>query len=310
MLLTLAAGCLVVVAGFALPPSYDGLPGSGYLGIADAAADRTGTTASMIGAGDICVTPAIGNARATASLIAAEPDAHVFTLGDNSNEEGTAAQYSGCYASTWGQFLDRTDAAVGNHDYYADGAVSYFDYFGAAAGPASKGYYSYDQGGWHIVVLNGECEAVGGCGPGSPQDRWLVADLAAHPATCTLAYWHQPRFSSGYPGQDSNTDYQWFWEDLYAFHADVVLNGHAHDYERFAPQTPSGQASESGIREFIVGTGGAGQRPFGALAANSEVRHTGTYGVLKLTLHASSYDWQFIPVPGGGFADAGTGTCH
>ena len=198
----------------------------------------------------------------------------MFTLGDNSNETGTAAQYADCYGATWGQFLDRTSASAGNHDYYANGAASYFAYFGKAAGPSGTGWYSYDLGGWHIVVLNAECEYVGGCGPGSPQDRWLVADLAAHPATCTLAYWHQPRFSSGAPGQATDVAYQWFWEDLYAFHADVVLNGHAHDYERFAPQTPSGKASPTGIREFVVGTGGAGQIPLGTVQPNSEVRHT------------------------------------
>ena len=308
--LSLATGCLVVVAGFAPATTNGGFPASGYLGIVSTGAVGNASPATLIGAGDICVTPAVGNAQATANLIALEPSAHVFTLGDNSNEEGTATQYSDCYRPTWGQFLGRTDAAVGNRDYYADGAVSYFQYFAEAAGPSGRGYYSYDLGGWHIVVLNGECEAVGGCGPGSPQDRWLVADLAAHPATCTLAYWHEPRFSSGAPGQGSNPAYQWFWEDLYAYHADVVLNGHAHDYERFALQTPTGQANATGIREFVVGTGGAGQKLFGAVQPNSEVRHTGTYGVLKLTLHASSYDWQFLPVAGGAFTDAGTGTCH
>ena len=309
-LLGLAACSLLVVSRINPATANDGMSGSASRTVASAMGDGIASAATLVGAGDICVTSSVGDARATAKLIASQPDAHVFTLGDNSNETGTAAQYADCYGSTWGQFLDRTSAAVGNHDYYADGAVSYFRYFGKAAGPPGKGYYSYDLGGWHIIVLNGECPAAGGCGPGSPQDRWLVADLAAHPATCTLAYWHQPRFSSGAPGQGTDVAYQWFWEDLYAFRADVVLNGHAHDYERFAPQTPSGKASQAGIREFVVGTGGAGQLPLGTLQPNSEVRHTGTLGVLRLTLHASSYDWQFLPVAGDGFTDAGTGTCH
>jgi hypothetical protein len=309
-LLGLAACCLLVAASIS-PVDASAATSGSATGAANSGAPRdSAPTATLIGAGDICVTSRFADARATAKLIASEPDAHVFTLGDNSNETGTAAQYADCYGATWGQFLDRTSASVGNHDYYANGAASYFAYFGKAAGPSGTGWYSYDLGGWHIVVLNAECDYVGGCGPGSPQDRWLVADLAAHPATCTLAYWHQPRFSSGASGQATDVAYQWFWEDLYAFHADVVLNGHAHDYERFAPQTPSGTASPTGIREFVVGTGGAEQLPLGTVQPNSEVRHTGTLGVLKLTLRASSYDWQFIPVAADGFTDAGSGTCH
>lgn len=309
-LLILAACCLVVASGAAPTLPNDDVSGSAFRGAAFATRDGIASTATLIGAGDICVTANVRDAGATANLIAAEPDAHVFTLGDNSNEIGSAAQYVDCYGSTWGQFLNRTSPAAGNHDYYADGAVSYFRYFGKAAGPPGKGYYSYGLGAWHIIVLNGECSAVGGCGRSSPQDRWLVADLAAHPATCTLAYWHQPRFSSGAPGQGSDPVYQRFWEVLYASGADVVLNGHAHDYERFAPQTPWGEASKVGIREFVVGTGGAGQLPLGTVQPNSEVRHTGTLGVLRLALHASSYDWQFIPVVAEGFADTGTGTCN
>ena len=268
------------------------------------------TPVVLIGAGDICVTPNIEDARATTKLVAAEPAAQVFTLGDNSNETGTADQYADCYDQTWGAFLARTRAAPGNHDYYADGGVSYFAYFGTAAGPTGEGYYSYDVGAWHIIVLNAQCAYVGGCEHGSPQERWLVADLAAHPRLCTLAYWHQPRFSSGAPGQASDPAYQAFWDDLYAYRVDVVLNGHAHDYERFAPQTPIGEASPTGIREFVVGTGGAGQLPLGTAEPNSEVRHTGTLGVLRLTLRAASYDWRFLPVSGETFTDAGTGACQ
>jgi hypothetical protein len=263
-----------------------------------------------MGAGDICVTPAMQDAQRTADLILAEPGAHVFTAGDDSNESGTTGEYSDCYDRTWGPFLGRTNASVGNHDYYTDGAGPYFAYFGAAAGPTKLGYYSYDLGMWHIVVLNAECSEVGGCGYGSAQERWLRQDLLDHRSLCTLAYWHQPRFSSGQRGQESDPAYSAFWRDLYGAGTEIVINGHAHDYERFAPQDPWGNASPDGIREFIVGTGGAGKLPFGDLAANSEVRHTGTYGVLRLELHPASYEWRFVPIAGEAFTDAGSGVCH
>ncbi len=189
------------------------------------------------------------------------------------------------------------------------GASGYYGYYGPAAGDPKQGYYSYDLGAWHIVVLNGNCSPVGGCGAGSPQEKWLRADLAASPAKCTLAYWHQPRFSSGEHG--STSTYKPFWQALYDLGADVVVNGHDHDYERFAPQDPSGVADASkGIRAFVVGTGGAGQRAFSTIRANSEVRNTGTFGVLRLTLRPASYDWEFLPVAGKTFTDKGTTACH
>jgi len=267
-------------------------------------------SAVLIGAGDICVTPTSRNAQATADLILAEPSAHVFTAGDDSNEAGTPGEYADCYDRTWGAFLDRTNAAVGNHDYFTEDARPYFAYFRQAAGPEGLGYYSYDLGAWHVVVLNGNCQAVGGCSYGSAQEHWLRQDLAAHRSLCTLAYWHQPRFSSGAPGQGSDAAYSLFWQDLYRAGAEIVINGHAHDYERFAPQDPWADRDPAGIREFIVGTGGAGQLPFGTLAANSEVRHSGTYGVLRLSLEPTAYSWEFLPVAGGTFADAGRGDCH
>jgi hypothetical protein len=198
---------------------------------------------------------------------------------------------------------------VGNHEYLTKNAAGYFSYFGAAAGGSQKGYYSYDLGTWHIVVINANCSQVGGCGANSPQGEWLTADLAAHPALCTLAYWHQPRFSSGEHGNDIRL--LPIWQTLYASGVELVLNGHDHDYERFAPQDPNGVADPvNGIREFVVGTGGKGLRPIKSPIANSEVHNDNTLGVLKLTLHPTGYDWNFIPIAGKTFTDSGNGTCH
>jgi hypothetical protein len=263
----------------------------------------------LVGAGDICVTSVIGNAGATAKLIEARPMAGVFTLGDNSNEGGTASQYTGCYAKTWGTFLNRTRTTIGNHDCMTgSGCAPYYAYFGAAAGPAGKGYYSYDLANdWHVIVLNSQGIEVGGTGAGSPQETWLRADLAANAGKHIIAMWHIPVFASGLL---SRTAYTVWWQDLYAAGADLILDGHDHLYERFALQSPAGNADPAGIREFIVGTGGASPQSFGTTAANSQVRNAGTFGVLQLTLHAHSYDWQFIPIAGSTFSDSGTQATH
>ena len=228
----------------------------------------------------------------------------VFTLGDNVYPDGTASQFRDCYEPTWGRHKNRTRPSPGNHDYHTSGASGYYNYFGAAAGDPSKGYYSYNLGAWHIIALNSEITQSAG----SAQEQWLRADLAANPKTCTLAYWHKPRFSSGQHGNIAAS--QPLWQALYDYGADVILNGHDHTYERFAPQSPNGQADSSrGIRQFVVGTGGAGLYPFPSIQPNSQVRNNTTYGVLKLTLHATSYDWQFIPIAGQIFTDSGTGNC-
>jgi hypothetical protein len=184
-------------------------------------------------------------------------------------------------------------------------------YFGSAAGDPKKAYYSYNLGRWHIIVLNSECVQVGGCGPESEQGRWLQQDLAEHRTACTLAYFHKPLFSSGL-AHGNDREVKPLWEILYHGGADVVVNGHDQDYERFAPQDPNGKVdSQHGIREFVVGTGGKNShRIFGATQANSEVRQAGTFGVLKLTLHAESYEWEFVPEAGKDFTDSGTGRCH
>jgi len=221
---------------------------------------------------------------------------------------GTLAEFLAVYDQTWGRFQSITQPTVGNHEYGTPGASGYFTYFGSSAGPSGTGYYSYDVGAWHVVVLNSMCGAVGGCSTGSAQEEWLRTDLAASSATCTLAYWHHPRFSSGSHG--SAPELEPLWQALYAEGADVVLNGHDHDYERFAPQSPTGAGDPLGLREFVVGTGGANLVPLEAPIANSEVRSASTFGVLQLTLHASSYDWAFLPETAGGFTDTGQASCH
>ena len=264
------------------------------------------TTAVLIAAGDIASCASDGD-EAAADLLDSI-DGTIAVLGDNVYDSGTADQFAECYEPSWGRHKSRTKPAAGNHDYLTPGAAAYYSYFGAAAGDPAKGYYSYDVGPWHIIVLNSQCKEVVGCGPGTPQEQWLRADLAAHPRTCTLAYWHHPRFSSGLNGNEIYVDA--FWQALYEYRADIVLGGHDHDYERFAPQDPSGAAdARRGIRQFVVGTGGASHIAFVSPVANSEVRDDETYGVLKLTLHPASYEWQFIPVAGGTFTDSGSGTC-
>lgn len=261
----------------------------------------------LVGAGDIASCESNGD-EATAALLD-RIGGTVFTLGDNVYDNGSIADYRNCYDATWGRHRARTKPTPGNHEYQTRNASGYFAYFGASAGASSKGYYSYELGDWHIVVLNSNCSVVA-CAAGSPQEQWLRADLAANTKPCTLAYWHHPRFNSG-AEHGNATSVAPFWDALYQHSADVVLNGHEHLYERFAPQTPSALADPShGIRQFTVGTGGRSHYDFGRVEPNSEVREAYTYGVLKLTLRADGYDWQFVPVAGARFTDAGSGSCH
>jgi len=261
----------------------------------------------IVAAGDIADCFSEGD-EATARLVGGI-EGTVLTLGDNAYEDGTAQDFSECYEPTWGQFKERTRPAPGNHEYETEGASAYFDYFGEAAGLPGKGYYSYDLGESHIVALNSNCEEVG-CGASSPQLRWLEADLAKDAKTCTLAYFHYPLFSSGEyrPGV---REVKPLWEALYAADADVVLNGHDHNYQRFAPQDPNGKADpEGGIREFVVGTGGRSYYSILGPIANSELYNDETYGVLKLTLRPEGYQWRFLPVEGETFTDSGSARCH
>jgi hypothetical protein len=258
----------------------------------------------VVAAGDIATCS--GGEKATSELVERIPGI-VAALGDNAYEDGTAAQYRDCYAPTWGHELARTRPAAGNHDYHTANAEPYFRYFGDAAGPAGLGYYSYDAGDWHVVVLNSNCHFVP-CAQGSPQYAWLAADLTRHPAKCTLAYWHHPRWSSGEHGPTPEmTD---IWRLLYDDGADVVLSGHDHDYERFAPQDGDGNRDDArGVRQFVVGTGGGELRPVASQMKNSEFVRTGTYGVIRLELRADGYTWSFIAT-NGAVVDSGESACH
>jgi hypothetical protein len=246
--------------------------------------------------------PATTGAAITATLLD-EIGGTVFAAGDNAYEDGTADEYAQCYEPTWGRHKARTRPSPGNHEYHSAGAAPYYAYFGDAAGPAGRGYYSYDVGAWHVISLNSNIAADAG----SAQIEWLRADLAASPTRCAVAYWHHPVFSSGYHG--NNPKMAEIWRVLDSAGVDLVLVGHDHNYERFGPQDYLGNADPNGIRQIVVGTGGVALRPFGTIRANSEVRSSNTWGVLKLTLRAESYDWEFIPEPGKTFRDAGTGQC-
>ncbi|MGZ3455700.1 MAG: metallophosphoesterase family protein, partial [Polyangiales bacterium] len=266
--------------------------------------------ATLVGAGDIADC-GLDDDSATAKLIDAIPGA-VFTAGDNAYEDASVDDFMRCYQPTWGRHRDRTHPSPGNHEYATPRAGPYFAYFCAAAGTPFKGWYSYDVGTWHVVALNSNCEEFQsgiGCEAGSEQEQWLRADLAAHPAKCTLAYFHHPLFTSGKNGQSAYM--RPIWQALYDANVDVVVSGHSHVYERFAPMNPNGELDPvRGIRELVVGTGGVKLSGFGDVQPGSEVRQADTHGVIKLTLHASSYDWEFVPVAGKSFRDAGTGSCH
>jgi acid phosphatase type 7 len=253
----------------------------------------------LVGAGDIAVCGSNAD-TATARLLDAIRGT-VFTAGDNVYPDGTLRQFRKCYRPTWGRHRDRTRPSPGNHDYHTPGALGYFDYFGRRAGPRGRGYYAYDKGRWRVYSLNSERIT-------RAQLDWLQANLAAHPRFCSLAYWHHPRFSSGAHGNDPRVAA--FWRRLYRAGVEVVVNGHDHDYERFRPMTPGGRSASRGIREFVVGTGGAHLRAFETTQPNSVVRYARGHGVLKLTLRAGEYSWRFVGVAGTEFTDAGTRSCH
>jgi acid phosphatase type 7 len=259
----------------------------------------------FVGAGDIADCSGNGDEQ-TAQLLDNIPGT-VYTVGDNAYPNGAITEYTNCYDPTWGRHKARTHPAVGDNEYNSSSvAAGYFTYFGAAVGNPDQGYYSYDVGSWHIIVLNSNCSRIGGCTPTSAQGQWLQADLAANPRMCTLAIFHEPLFSSS----GGNTGLRSLWTSLYQAGADIVLNGHRHNYERFTLQDPNGVADPAhGIREFVVGTGGRSHSSFGSTASNSEIRNNTAYGVLKLTLHPTSYDWQFIPIAGQSFTDSGSAPC-
>jgi acid phosphatase type 7 len=290
----------------------------------------TGADPVVAAAGDVACDPAdpsflggVGTAtrcheRQTSDLMLRTDLAAVLALGDLQYEDGQLAKFMQSFDPTWGRLRGIMRPVPGNHEYRTAGAASYFDYFdgiGAPGGPAGdrdKGYYSFDVGAWHLVALNSECSdrpaLASGCAAGSAQEQWLRADLAAHPATCTLAFLHHPLASSGIA--EVNSALQPIWQALYDGGADVVLAGHDHAYERFAPQTPALAPDPArGIRAFVVGTGGKNQQRAVTTQPNSELR-ANAFGVLELTLHPTSYDWAFVPDTPGGFADAGSAACH
>jgi acid phosphatase type 7 len=268
-------------------------------------------TVRLVGAGDIASCH-YSQDSATARLLG-RISGTVFTLGDNAYPDGTLKQFRNCYKPTWGKYKRRTKPTAGNHDYHTSGARGYFDYFGARAGSPGRGYYSYKRGSWHIVALNSNCgrDRVGGCGRLSPQGRWLRNDLNNHPAKCTIAYFHHPLYAT-----DKNTAspmVKSLWEILYNHKADVILSGHAHRYERYAPIRPGGMVDrQNGIRQFVVGTGGnsGGGRILRGQAPGLERVKLSTPGVLKLNLGAGLYRWKFVPIAGKTFTDSGTDECH
>jgi len=244
---------------------------------------------------------------ATSNLALGLSPAAVLLLGDNQYENGALAKYLASYDPSWGRLKAVTRPAPGNHEYVTANAQGYYSYFGTAAGDPTRGWYGFDLGGWHQVALNSNCTAIGGCGAASAQGQWLAADLAAHPGVCTLAFWHHPRFSSGPHGNDAG--FVDFWTLLQAAGADVVLNGHDHGYERFAPQSPAGAADPTGPREFVIGTGGKDLTSVVAVQPNSEVRNYGSFGILELKLYPEGYEWRFLSDTGSTL-DSGRGLCH
>jgi chitodextrinase len=267
-------------------------------------------------AGDIaCASSSVGSStchqKATSDLLVNAGLANVLPLGDNQYDSGSLSAYNSYYNPAWGRVKSITRPVLGNHENSGSGYFDYFNGSGNSNGPAGqrgKGYYSYDVGSWHLIALNSNCDRVA-CAAGSTQEQWLRADLAAHPNSCTLAYFHHARFSSGHDGD--NVFMQPIWQALYDARADIVLAGHSHNYERLAPMNANGNLDRvSGIRHFVVGTGGAFFTGVSNARPNSEVRQNSTYGVLKLTLHPTSYDWRFVPEAGKTFTDSGSESCR
>jgi len=311
-----ALACVVPALAVCATGSF----GSGSVGVAPAPVSGTTTAGSpdralaaprvarLIIAGDIAGCDWDAD-RKTARLVQ-RMSGVVMTAGDNVYPSGTYRQYQRCYDPTWGRFLNRTRPVVGNHDRLSRNGRGYFRYFGRRAGPRGRGYYAFSVGSWRVYALDSNCDAVGGCGKGSRQYRWLKAQLAANRSQCVLAVWHHPLLSSGQHGGSGAT--RGLMRLLYRAGAELVISGHDHSYERFARIRPDGRLDRAhGIRLFIVGTGGAPHYGFGRrLVPASRVRSASSYGVLRLALGHRRYAWKFVPVPGHRFRDAGTGVCH
>ncbi|HYN37142.1 MAG TPA: metallophosphoesterase [Actinomycetota bacterium] len=236
-------------------------------------------------------------------LVKNKPDL-VLTAGDNQYDDGKLSDFRDSYDKTWGRLKSITKPTPGNHEYRRNDGQGYYNYFGSKAGRPNRGYYSFDREEWHIIALNSNISTR----RTSRQIEWLRKDLTSNPADCTLAFWHHPLFSSGEHGNHSYV--KPIWKALSADDADLVITGHDHDYERFAPMNAQGEARAKGIRSFVVGTGGVGLRPFKTIQPHSVVRSDNTFGVLKLTLQAGAYQWEFIPEAGGTFSESGVADCH
>jgi len=318
-----ARAAVVAVAGMLLVSSCSrdgaGSPSGGWVASGSVRPSGPPATVTLVAAGDIACDPAMKDytgvgtpracqQRATADLVGAlHPDV-VAPLGDDQYDDGTLAAFRASYDPTWGRFKAISRPAPGNHEYPTAGAAGYFAYFGAAAGTPGQGWYSYDLGAWHVVVLNANCGNEIRCDHASPQLSWLRADLRAHRGGCLLAYWHQPRWEHGeYQGDKKVAP---FVEALFTAEVDLVLNGHDHNYERYQPRDPDGTVDPAhGLREIVVGTGGRSHYPVVKDPEAAVVDDT-SFGVLKVTLRPTSYDWQFVPVPGDPFTDSGSATCH
>jgi hypothetical protein len=287
--------------GVVAPGAAPAAPGGGTLVAA------AGDLACEPGRGDPC------RQQATSDLVLALNPAAFLAVGDMAYPDGTLDQLHAWYEPSWGRLGARVHPVPGNHDFHTAGAAGYFDFFngvGAATGRVGErglGWYSFDLGGWHVVALNSDCAEIGGCGPGSAEEAWLRADLVAHRTACTLAFWHTPRFSSGPHSDQPLVAPLWF--ALQEAGAELVLSGHDHHYERFAPQNAWGAADPRGLRQFIAGTGGKGTRPLVRVAPNSEARDDASLGALLLTLRPGGYDWRFAAAVGT-YSDAGSGICH
>ena len=312
LLATASPPRLLARPGSTRTPSPSGsspTPGPMALGPVGPPSPRPGVSVTIVAAGDIACDPAhnVGTPQdcdqaATANLIGALHPTAVLTLGDNQYENGTLAAFKAVFDPTWGKYRSIMYPAIGNHEYQTSGAAGYFGYFGVSA------YYSFNLGDWHLITLDSECSHVGGCQVGSAQERWLRADIAAHPSKCTLVYWHEPRFSSG--EHSDATQMTAIWADLVAAHVSVVLSGHNHDYERFVPLGAAGQPDPSGVTEFVVGTGGKNHYGFVKAPLTGEVvRNDTSFGVIDMTLGPTSYSWNFVPAPGYTFTDSGSANC-
>jgi len=279
--------------------------------LAEEGASGSGRGTVLVGAGDIASCDSDGD-EMTADLldqvVAEADDAVVFTAGDNAYEDGSEASFTNCYDPSWGRHREITRPAVGSREYRTAGAAPYFAYFGEAAGDPAEGYYSYNFAGWHIIVINSNCAEIGGCEAGSPQELWLRQDLVDHSTSCTLAYWHQPLFSSRSGG--TNPEMLPIFTALDEADADVVISGNDHFYERFLPQDPEGSEDEDGITQFTVGTGGRSLDEFLGPSPNSATRFNESFGVLALSLYSGGYDWDYVTPPGTPFTDRGSAACH